>query len=369
MECPRPGLARARLASDPRGDRQSGVVAGAHRLKSSDEVLAAVADAFSHEGRVAIALSGGGDSAVAAWAITQLAGPDRVRAIHVHHGLASSDDMAGAADAVAAHVGIGLTRLDVVVPDGASFEGKARDVRLAAIENALDDDEIVVTGHHAGDVAETVIGNLLRGAGATGLGGIASRRGVWHRPLVGVPAALVADAAAELGIPFVDDPENTDLRHTRNVIRHRVLPLVEEFAGSAVERVIGRSADALRADDTELERLLEGFTVGESAGAAVAGAALLATLPGPLAARAARRLLREAHPPYPGSSDDVASLLSVARGDTHRVSLSGGYVASREGPHVAVYIDAPAPSDPTRLEPGGSARFGAWVLSLVAVGG
>ena len=314
-------------------------------------------------GAIAIALSGGADSAVAAWAAVQIRGRDAVRAIHVHHGQEASDLLAEAATAIALSLRIGMRRIDVEVPDGASFEGQAREVRLAALAADLSEGEWLVTGHHADDSAETVLANLLRGAGALGLAGIPSHRGRWVRPLLDVPASVIRDAARELQLPFADDPANEDPRHRRNVIRSELLPWLEDRFAVPVREVIGRSARLLAADDAQIEEAAEAVAIGRSAGAVTVPAAVLSTLPEPVAARVVRRALRSAHPPYPGSAADVAAILRVARSESTREGLTGALLAVRENALVAIFGDEPVAADAEPLVLDQPVTFGYWVVS------
>ncbi len=231
-------------------------MAGADGLTAADAILDRAGRLFAGEKRrFAVALSGGADSAVAAWVAVQAVGAARVRAIHVHHGREASEDLARAASEIAAVLDIAFTQVGVEVPAGPSFEAQARSVRLPALEAAAAAGEEIVTGHHRGDAAETVLGNLIRGAGAAGLSGISARRGRWMRPLLSIPRAEVKAAAAELGLPFVDDPTNTDRSLTRNLLRLDVLPELEQRLGPGVESSLARAAGLLAADDEELDRL------------------------------------------------------------------------------------------------------------------
>jgi tRNA(Ile)-lysidine synthase len=289
-------------------------------------------------GRVVVALSGGADSAVAAW--LSVSRSPEVRAVFVDHGWPGSAAMGVAAGAVARRLGIPL---QVVPVEPTDTETAARAARLEILEREAAGDP-VVTGHHAGDVAETVLANLLRGAGATGLSGIPETRPPFVRPLLAVGAADVRRAALDLELPFADDPANADPGHHRNVIRHVVLPGLEEDAPGASE-ALTRSASMLGDDDDLLDRLAAAAPLRTEGGAVLVPAALLATAPGPVAARIARRALRLAHPPYPGSAADVAAVIAAVSGRT--TQLTRGLLASREGPFVAV-LRPREPSSATR---------------------
>lgn len=332
-------------------------MAGTGGLSPAAEALAAVALEHVPEGSTVVALSGGADSAVCAWLVDR-AGLGPVTAVHVNHDLDASAELEEAARNIAGSLGIPLRTVSVTVPDGASFEDRARQVRLEALEAEASDADWIATGHHADDSAETVLGNLVRGAGATGLSGIARRRGKWVRPLLGVGRAEVRAAAEGLGLPFMDDPANTDPRHRRNIVRSEVLPWLEERLGVPISTVLARSASLVAADDAELERSVAAIPIFAHHGGTAAPAVVVATLPEVLAARLARRLLRRAHPPYPGNRADVQAILGVASGVVERASLTGGMLAAREGPLVVVYEDRPRPLDPAHLELGVPVAWG-----------
>ena len=121
-------------------------------------------------GPVTVALSGGADSAVLAWS---LADRDDVVAVTIDHGLPGSAALVAAAERIASRLGL-RHRVVTVAPRSAS-EGDLRTARLAALE--AESAGWIVTGHTADDQGETVLGNLLRGAGPGGLAGIPVRRG------------------------------------------------------------------------------------------------------------------------------------------------------------------------------------------------
>ena len=97
------------------------------------------------------------------------------------------------------------------------------------------------TGHTADDQAETVLANLLRGAGVHGLAGM--RAGPGH-PLLGLRRAETVALCELLGLDPVQDPSNDDPRFVRNRVRHELLPLCSAIAGRDVVPVLARQADA-----------------------------------------------------------------------------------------------------------------------------
>ena len=323
--------------------------------------LQAVLDAAGLAGaQVLVALGGGADSAVLAWAVGEMGCP--MRAVTVDHGLGASPSLIAAAQAVAAHLGIG--HCVVPAPAAGDSEAALRAARYRALEAEARPDEVIATGHTADDQAETVLGNLLRGAGAGGLSGIPERRGRWARPLLAVGREEVRAAADRLGLPYVDDPGNADLTRRRNMLRHEVLPLLAARIGPGVRAAITRAAALMAADDAALEARAAAVPLRRAGGAVRLPAAALATLPPPIAARAARRALRLLLDPYPGHGQDVEAILlaASAAGPAAR-PLQGGYLAVREGPWVVLRPAAPRPvPEPVPLLVPGRARFGEWVV-------
>lgn len=186
---------------------------------------------------LAIALSGGRDSMVLLQSLVDLhAGgssgfPAAPRAIHVHHGLQPcADDWVGFCTEACAERGIVLEvlRINANAPPGHSPEAWARRCRYEALAGALRQGEALLTAHHRLDQAETVLLQLLRGAGPAGLAAMPRLRPFaagWHlRPLLEVDADDIAAFAAADGLRWVEDPSNRDPRFDRNYLRAEILP-------------------------------------------------------------------------------------------------------------------------------------------------
>jgi tRNA(Ile)-lysidine synthase len=186
---------------------------------------------FPSDPVVRCAVSGGPDS-LALLVLASAAGRD-VIAIHVDHGLragsaAESEVVAGAAERFGARF---EARRAVVAP-GPNLEERARDARYAVLP--ID----TLIGHTADDQAETVLLNLVRGAGPRGLGAMRPDR----RPLLALRRAETHALCADLGLRPVMDPSNSDPAHRRNRVRHELLPLLADVAGTDVVPVIARMA-------------------------------------------------------------------------------------------------------------------------------
>jgi tRNA(Ile)-lysidine synthase len=271
---------------------------------------------------VVVACSGGPDSvALLALAVDARLAPI---AVHVDHGL--RPDSARERDHVAAlarELGAAFHAVRVDVDAGPNLEARAREARYAALEHARVDaaaDDVLV-GHTADDQAETVLLNVLRGAAASGLAGMARRHGTIVRPLLDARRAETRALCDELGLDVLDDPMNDDRAFRRVAIRHDVLPLLSSLAERDLVPVLARQAEILRSDSDYLDAL----AASAWPGADDPRAATLAALPEPLARRAVRRWLG-APPP---SMAEVERVLAVAAGDARATELAGGRAVRR----------------------------------------
>jgi tRNA(Ile)-lysidine synthase len=113
----------------------------------------------------------------------------------------------------------------------------------------------VLLGHTLDDQAETVLLGLARGSGARSLAGMAPRRGIFLRPLLGVRRQATAGACAALGLIPWADPHNADRRFARVRVRLDALPALEAALGPGVAEALARTADQLRDDAEVLEKI------------------------------------------------------------------------------------------------------------------
>lgn len=214
-----------------------------------DQLLTALA-AFPSARRYWVAYSGGMDSAVLLHALAEVRErlPGELRAAHVDHGLhPDSPRWAEHCRESCAAVGIPYTlcRVHAAPAPGESPEAAARAARYRALGALLGPDDLLLTAQHQDDQAETLLLALLRGSGLKGLAAMPVvaplAAGLLVRPLLGYSRAELADYAAHAGLTWIDDPANTDLGYDRNLIRHRVLPLLTGRWPAAAE-TIARSA-------------------------------------------------------------------------------------------------------------------------------
>ncbi len=275
---------------------------------------------------VSCAVSGGADS-LALMALAVAAGLN-VTAIHVDHGLrpesaTEANIVRSAAEAMSAQ----FQAVTVEVGQGPNLEARARQARY----QALPDD--VLTGHTADDQAETVLLNILRGAGLDGLAGIRPTGGpsqhVGH-PLLAIRRTETEAVCHLLGWQPVNDPSNNDHSLLRNRIRQQILPLLNEAAHRDLTPILSRQA-ALMADDSALLDELAA-EIDPTDAKAVSAA------PVALARRAIRKWLSGTHPPDAAS---VERVLAVARGEVVACELPGGFRISRTNQRISI-TSAPA---------------------------
>ena len=139
--------------------------------------------------------------------------------------------------------------------EGLSTEEAARNLRYAFLRRAAAEAgcKRVYTAHHADDNAETILLNLIRGTGLTGLTGMDWERDGLCRPLLGVTREELEAYAAEWKIPHMEDETNADPEAAaRNLLRLQVMPLLKELNPRAVEHICG-AARRLRGVDRSLE--------------------------------------------------------------------------------------------------------------------
>ena len=151
--------------------------------------------------------------------------------------------------------------------EGLSVEEAARNLRYDFLRRAAEEAgcERIYTAHHAGDNAETVLLNLVRGTGLTGLTGMDWEQAGICRPLLDVAREELENYAARWGVPHVEDATNEDPgAAARNFLRLRVMPLLKELNPRAEEH-IGQTARHLR----EADRFLEADAAARTAHAEV----------------------------------------------------------------------------------------------------
>ena len=302
---------------------------------------------WSAETRVIAAVSGGSDSVGLFVLLQQLAAAGACRLAglaHLHHHIRGPEADADAQFCrdLAARAGVPALLADADVPALArqaavSLEVAGRDARQRFYAEVLASEgaACVATAHTRDDQAETVLLRLVRGAGTTGLSGMAPRRDHLVRPLLEVSRAELREYLAEAGESWREDVTNADCAIPRNRIRHNVLPELRAVNAQA-DMALARAAGILRTDAAFLDGLaneaaarLVRIEAGAAGGAGEAGAvkvtvdgAGLTRLPLALARRVALRALETANPSRSYGLGEAEVLCEAAAGGAG-ASLAG----------------------------------------------
>ena len=214
---------------------------------------------------VLVGLSGGADSVALLGVLVRLGYPCRALHCNFHLRGAESDRDEAFARQFADSLGVPFLKVDFDTRGYAaihqeSIEMAARSLRYRWFEEQRQafDAEAIAVAHHRDDSVETLLMNLLRGSGIRGLGGIRPRNGQVVRPLLAVSRAEIEEWLQTQGWDYVTDSSNLSDAYTRNFIRLRVLPLLEQLNPAARE-TIARSAAHLSAAEQ-----LYAYTVEEA---------------------------------------------------------------------------------------------------------
>lgn len=319
--------------------------------------------------RPLVLVSGGPDSVALLRAILDLGGSPAV--LHVNYGLRAEESDADEEFVRRLCEDLGVPcEVRRVHISGSNFQERARDerYRLAGELSESLQSSSVALGHNSGDVAETVLMNLARGAGLRGLSGIPPKRGNVVRPLLERSREEVVAYLEALGQAYRTDSTNLAGKYARNRVRLEVLPALEELHPGASQN-IARGAGLLREDLAALEAL-SSEAVEERSGEVVLD---LDGIAHPALLRHAVRVAYERA--FPGSRtldsglvDLVVEAAEKPEG-TRTLDLPGGIVAAvRFGAEVSFYKksagDAECRDEEKELAPG-ETEFAGWKVFVL----
>ena len=210
-----------------------------------------------------VAYSGGCDSHVLLYSLAalreQLGVP--LHAIHINHGLQSvahawETHCQQVCDSLA--VPLKIVRVNAAHAAGESPEEAARVARYGVFDELLADGDILLMAHHRDDQAETLMLQLLRGAGVKGLAAmpVVARlgRGLLLRPLLHFTRAVLMHYAQQAGLVWIEDPSNTATRFDRNFLRHEIMPLLHQ-RWPATATTLSRVSEHMAESATLLQQL------------------------------------------------------------------------------------------------------------------
>ena len=267
---------------------------------------------FGEDDELALGVSGGADST--AMALLAAEAGRSFTIWHVHHGIRdASDAEAEVVEKLAAFLGVPfeLRRLDLT--DGPDLEATAREARYAALPPD------VCVAHTADDRAETVLLNLLRGAGLAGVAAPFSRV---RRPILGLRRAETRALCASAGVSVVDDPMNDDPRFARVVVRKQLLPVAAEVLGRDPVPLLNRHADLVA----------DALVVIQDAAAALdpTDTAALRVAPRAVASEALRQwLMTQTGTPTAVDAASINRVMDVVDGTHRATEVEGGFRVAR----------------------------------------
>jgi len=216
----------------------------------------------------------------------------------------------------------------------------------------------IALGHTMDDQAETLLMRLLRGGGRRGLSAMRCvGEGPLFRPLLQITRRQTREFLMEIGQDFRDDETNAEERFTRNRIRSRLMPLMQEFNPRIVRR-LAATAELLGSEDRYLDALAADWIAHHARPATDARDELilpagapggLAALPEPLAARIVRIALRKiGSDPRGASRKAIQSILALAATgpDDGTRPVAGGVEAAIRGDDIVIRRTGPLARKP-----------------------
>ena len=201
--------------------------------------------------KIWVAFSGGVDSHVLLHLLVHHLdlSSEQLGAIHVDHGLHPSSKIWAQQCAEVANsfnVEFKLLTVKVKNSDKLGMEAAAREARYYALQNAVEEDDLLLTAQHQDDQAETVLLQLFRGAGPKGLSAMAQSSKLANvsliRPLLTVSQYDIHAYAEAHQLKWIEDPSNSETQWNRNYIRHYLWPIIKNRWPSAA-KTISRSAE------------------------------------------------------------------------------------------------------------------------------
>ncbi len=245
------------------------------------------------------------------------------------------------------HVGEGDVRA-YAKENGLGIEEAARKLRYAFLEKTAEEIGAarIATAHTADDNVETLLLNLARGAGLKGLCGIPPVRGKLIRPILTVTAAEVLDWLEKNNVPHLEDSTNENDDCARNVVRHRIIPVLRELNAGFDENAV-RCIENLRDDEEYLNALVEKF-LKENQSKNEISASAFAILPEPVSARVLQKLS-----PKGLSALHIDAVRKLATGENaHGAADIPGLRVTRDRDRLLFGVSKSAPIEKRVLLPG-----------------
>lgn len=199
---------------------------------------------FSHDQKILLATSGGVDSVVMAHLFKQAGLPFAIA--HCNFQLRGDESVRDEAfvTTLAATLDVPFfnIRFDTTAyatEKRVSIQVAARELRYEWLETTRKASgcAYTATAHHMQDNVETVLMNICKGTGISGLHGILPRQTTLVRPLLFTQKKELLTYATENNISYVEDSSNITIKYTRNFFRHQVIPVIQEAYPGVVNNI------------------------------------------------------------------------------------------------------------------------------------
>ena len=221
-----------------------------------------------------------------------------------------------------------------------SEETGARLLRLGVL-NSLNVD-YVCTAHNACDNAETVLMHIIRGSGANGSEGIRRESGKFLRPILHMSRQDIEEYAKAHNVPHVYDATNSEVKYTRNFLRHKVIPLLTELNANAQSNIT-RFAENIAEDNAYLDSLADLSHV-KFAGVSAEIPSYLLLQPKPIAYRVLRKVFQSLNIWHDLEKQHYDAIIYLADNfGGKRISLPFGMVAVNDYDKVTIIKDQASP--------------------------
>jgi tRNA(Ile)-lysidine synthase len=212
---------------------------------------------------VIVAYSGGLDSHVLLHLLASSEYKSQLTAVHINHGLmADAGSWSKHCQQNCLQLDIPITVEKVVInnTNTQGLEAAARDARYAALAKHVRAGCVLLTAHHQDDQAETMLLQLMRGAGVPGLAAMPTitnfADGKLARPLLNISREEIKKYALTNNLQWIEDQSNQDTRFNRNYLRQNVLPVIKK-RWPEMSQLLTRSASHQAEASTLLNRLAE----------------------------------------------------------------------------------------------------------------
>ncbi len=251
---------------------------------------------------------------------------------------------------------------------GQSLEQAARTLRYAFLRTAAGPNTLIATAHTAGDNLETILINLVRGTGLSGLCGIPEQAGPFIRPLLAADREDILSYLHQNSLQYVEDSSNAGDAFVRNRIRHQVIPLLKA-ENPSIAFLASDMAARLRQDE-DLLRSLSGQTLNKLSdpdGSLDCGALL--EQPPALQSRVILLWLRQNGLAGSRRQVDAVSALARAQSPSARYTFPGGFLLQRRYDRLLLTSEQQSPTPPELfLNPPCRVQWGGYTAECLPAG-